>query len=81
MDIAVKKLELIDWLMHLKDEAKLERLLDFKAEMEEGIVAYSAVGVPMDINQYKAKLEKGSNDIKNGNYMTDDELANDMKNW
>lgn len=81
MDVAVKKLELIDWLMHLKDEAKLEKLLDFKAEMEEGIVAYNAVGEPMDINQYKAKLEKGSNDIKNGNYMTDDELANDMKNW
>jgi predicted transcriptional regulator len=81
MDVAVKKLELIDWLMHLKDEAKLERLLNIKAEMDESIVAYNAVGEPMDINQYKAKIEKGVQDWKEGRFMSGDDLAKEIKNW
>jgi hypothetical protein len=81
MDVAVKKLELIDWLMHLKDEAKLERLLNIKAEMDEGIVAYNAVGEPMDINQYKTKIDKGVQDWKEGRFMSGDDLAKEVKNW
>jgi predicted transcriptional regulator len=45
------------------------------------IVAYAAGGTPLDINNYKAKLEKGSADIKQGKYLTDDELLEEMKNW
>lgn len=81
MDVAVKKLELIDWLMHLKDESKLERLLTFKEEMEDGIVAYNAVGEPMDINQYKAKIDRGMKDYEEGRFMSGDDLANEIKNW
>ena len=81
MDIAVKKLELIDWLMHLKDEAKLEKLLSFKEEMEDGIVAYDAVGEPMNIDQYKAKIDRGVKDFEEGRYMSGDELAKEIKNW
>lgn len=81
MDVAVKKLELIDWLMHLKDESKLERLLTFKEEMEDGIIAYNAVGEPMDINQYKAKIDRGMKDYKEGRYMSGDDLVNEIKNW
>lgn len=81
MDVAVKKLELIDWLMHLKDESKLERLLTFKEEMEDGIVAYNAVGEPMDINQYKAKIDRGMKDYEEGCYMSGGDLANEIKNW
>ena len=81
MDVAVKKLELIDWLMHLKDESKLERLLTFKEEMEDGIVAYNAVGEPMDINQYKTKIDRGMKDYEEGRYMSGDDLANEIKNW
>ena len=81
MDVAVKKLELIDWLMHLKDESKLEKLLTFKEEMEDGIVAYNAVGEPMDIHQYKTKLDRGVKDREEGRYMTGDDLAKEIKNW
>lgn len=81
MDIAVTKLKLIDWLMHLSDEAKLEKLLTVKAEMDDEVVAYNAVGEPMNINEYKAKLDKGMKDIEEGRYMSDDDLANEMKSW
>lgn len=81
MDIAVTKLKLIDWLMHLSDEAQLEKLLIVKAEMDEGIVAYNSLGEPMNINQYKTKLDRGMKDIEEGRYMSEDDLANDMKLW
>ena len=81
MDIAVTKLELLDWVMHLKDEAKVVKLLAFKADLERDAVAYTALGEPLNIDQYKAKADKGLTDIKEGRYMTDDELFNDMKSW
>lgn len=83
MDIAVTKLELLDWVMHLSNESTFEKLLALKAEIseEEDIVAYSALGEPLDVNKYKAKADKGLNDIKEGNFMTDDELRDEMKSW
>ncbi|KGO91435.1 hypothetical protein [Flavobacterium subsaxonicum] len=81
MDIAVTKLEILDWIMHLRDQAKVEKVLALKAEMENEIVAYNAVGEPLNINEYKAKADKGLKDIEEGRYMTDDELFNDMKSW
>ena len=81
MDIAVTKLELIDWLMHLKDKAKLEKLLALKAELENGIVAYSTVGEPMDINQYKAHVNEGLEDMKQGRTTSHDDFLDEVKSW
>lgn len=91
MDIAVKKLELLDWVMHLSDNAMFEKLLALKEESEEiayygnesddEIVGYTVLGEPLNIEQYKAKADKGAKDIEEGRYMTDEELLDDMKSW
>lgn len=81
MDIAAKKLELLDWIMHLRDNAMFEKLLALKAESEEKIVAYTVKGEPLTLEQYKAKIDKGMRDIEEGRYMTHEELLKDMETW
>ena len=81
MDIAVRKRELIDWLTLLKDEAKLEKLFAFKAELEDGIIAYSAMGEPLNIDQYKAHVNEGLQDIKAGRVTAHDDFIEEVKSW
>lgn len=45
------------------------------------IVAYDATGQPLTLEEYKAKIERGVEDLKNGRYMTAEELAIDMQSW
>ena len=83
MDIAVTKLELLDWVMHLSNKATFEKLLALKEETTEDkvIVAYSSLGEPLNVNEYKAHINEGMKDIREGNFMTDDELRDEMKSW
>lgn len=81
MDIAVTKLKLIDWLMNLSDEAKLEKLLSVKAEMDDDIVAYNAVGEPMNINAYRAQAEEGLKDMEEERVTSHDDFINEAKSW
>ena len=81
MDIAVTKLELLDWVMHLRDEAKVEKLLALKATLENEIVAYSAGGEPLNMDQYNAQIDKGIQDMKEGRITSQEDLFNEMQNW
>lgn len=81
MDIAVKKLELLDWVMHLNDDAMFEKLLALKQEDENKIVAFTASGEPLTLEQYKAKADKGMRDIEEGRYMTHEELLKEIETW
>ena len=81
MDIAVRKRELIDWLTLLKDEAKLEKLFAFKAELEDGIIAYSAMGEALNIEHYNAEIDKGVQDIKAGRVISQEDLFKKMQSW
>lgn len=81
MDIAIRKRELMDWLTLLKDEAKLEKLFAFKATLEDEIIAYNAVGEPLNIEQYNAEIDKGLQDMKEGRVISQEELFKKMQNW
>lgn len=81
MDIAVTKLEILDWIMHLRDEAKVEKVLALKAEMENEIVAYNAVGEPLNNNEYKAHVNEGLEDMRNGRVISHDDFLDDVNNW
>lgn len=79
---AAKRLEVLDWVMHLNDETLFNKVLAIKENFfENDIVAYTVLGEPLNIEQYKAKADKGIKDIEEGRYMTDDELFEDMKSW
>jgi predicted transcriptional regulator len=79
MDIAVKKLELLDWVMHLRDNAMFEKLLALKAESENGTVAYSSVGEPLNANAYRAHVNEGLQDMKEGHITSHDDFVDEVK--
>jgi predicted transcriptional regulator len=80
-----ERLEMLDWLIHLKDTAIIEKLRELKAGTkpypQDETVGYTVLGEPLTREQYYTKLERGEKDIDEGRYMTDRELQNDMKNW
>jgi hypothetical protein len=45
MNIAAKKLDLINWLLHSTDESKLNEFLALKAVLDKEVVGYSSVKV------------------------------------
>ena len=82
MDIAVTKLELLDWVMHLSNKATFEKLLALKAETSDtDIVAYTALGEPLNVNEYKAHVRQGLTDVKEGRVTSHDDFLNEVKSW
>lgn len=82
MDIALKKLELLDWIMHLEDTAMFKRLIAMKEETEEDhIVAYSSAGEPLDSNAYGLHVEEGLKDAKEGRVTPHEDFLNEAKSW
>jgi hypothetical protein len=73
MDIASKKLELMDCVLRL-DEAGLTALINLKNEIDGNIVAHDGNGNPLTLEQYRAKADRGLKDCEEGRFMTDDEL-------
>ena len=82
MDIAVTKLKLLDLVMHLNDEAKVAKLIDIIVGMENNdVVAYTALGEPLNIDQYKAHVKEGLKDIEEGRVTSHDDLLEEIKSW
>jgi len=83
MDIAVTKLELLDWVMHLSNKATFEKLLALKEETSEDevIVAYSSLGEPLNVNEYKAHINEGLQDVKEGRITSHDDFLDEVKSW
>jgi len=80
MDIASKKLELIEWVLH-QDEAGLNAILNLKKDLEKEVVAYDANGNALTLEQYKLKADRGLLDFNEGRFMSEDDLLKEMKNW
>lgn len=80
---AAKKLEVLDWVMHLNDEAVFNKLLAIKDNVydNDDVVAYSTVGEPLKIEQYKAHAEEGLKDIEAGRVTSHKDFLQEIKGW
>ncbi len=79
MKIQERKYNVIQKLMSLDAEIlldKIEKILD-----EEMIVAYAVEGQPLTLEAYNKRLEKGEEQIKNGNFITQEDLERESENW
>jgi len=81
MNIAVEKLRLLDLVMHLNDEAKVVKLIDIIVGMENDVVGYTALGEPLNIDQYKAHVKEGLEDIEEGRVTSHDDFLDEVKSW
>jgi len=82
---AAKKLELLDWVLNLQNDSMLQKLWALKDEAntypQDEIVGYTALGEPMNIAMYRARLEQGKKDYEEGRYTSHEDFLKEIDNW
>ncbi|MBI3218404.1 MAG: hypothetical protein HYZ44_02725 [Bacteroidetes bacterium] len=73
MNMAVKKVELIEWLVQLQDENMLNRIELLKQGAVEG---YYKSRMPKNELELKKKLEESERDIEEGRTYSQQEVEN-----
>lgn len=81
MDIASKKLELVEWLLHINDEAKLKKVIALKSVLEKEVVANTISGYPIDREEYIQMVKEADERISSGKYTTMEDLEREIENW
>jgi glucosamine 6-phosphate synthetase-like amidotransferase/phosphosugar isomerase protein len=81
MDLAAKKSELLDWLLHLKDESKLKKIIAFKSIIDNEVVAHTVSGYPIDKQEYVNMVKEADERISSGKYTTMEDLEKEIENW
>lgn len=81
MDIAAKKLELLDWLLHIKDESKLKKIIALKSVLDSEVVAHTISGYPVDKAEYINMVKEADERISSGKFTTIEDLEKEIENW
>ncbi len=71
MDLALKKIELIEWLSRLQDEKLIQRIKALKKGSAED--AYK-IRMPKTMNDLQEKLDRSEEDIKSGRIHSHEEV-------
>ncbi|HCZ35011.1 MAG TPA: hypothetical protein DHV26_03705 [Cytophagales bacterium] len=76
MDIAVKKIELIEWLTRLQDEKLIKKI---EALKKDSVTDHYEQRTPKDLQQLTQKLKQSEQDILSGNVHSQDSVENYFK--
>jgi hypothetical protein len=76
MDIAVKKIELIEWLTRLQDEKLIQRI---EALKKDSTTDHYEQRMPKDFQKLAQKLKQSEQDILSGNVHSQDSVENYFK--
>ncbi len=79
MDIAARKLELIDWLLEIKDESTLEKIIALKSVLDNEVVAHTISSYSVDKVEYINRIKEADEKILLGKYATIEDL--EIKNY
>ncbi len=79
MSIAVKKIELIEWLAQIKDSAVIKKVEVFKKQSIKE--SYEASLMPMSQKAYKAMLDQSNENYKHGRVISQKSLEKESENW
>lgn len=81
MDIAAKKIELMDWLLHINEETKLKKIMALKIVLDKEAVVDTISGYPVDKEEYINMVKEADERITSGNYTTIEDLEKEIENW
>jgi hypothetical protein len=81
MNIAAKKIELMDWLLHIDDEIKLKKIIALKSVLDKAIVAHTISGYPIDKEEYITMIKEADERISSGKFTTMEDLEKEIENW
>jgi len=79
MNIAVRKVEIIEWLIQLKDEHLISKLEHLRQKSIKE--SYEARLKPMSTKAYKKMIEQSEKDFKQGRITTQEELQKEAESW
>lgn len=78
MDIQATKLQLIQRILA---ENEADKLNEVSKILEEPTVAYTIDGSPLNRREVDELLKKSEEDIENGNFLTQEEVEKQSKEW
>ncbi|MGO4905973.1 hypothetical protein [Flavobacterium sp. W20_MBD1_R3] len=79
--LAAKKIELMDWLLHINDESKLKKIIAPKAVLDQEVVAHTISGYPVDKEEYVTMVKEADERISSGKYTTNEDLEKEIERW
>ena len=79
MDVAIKKVELIEWLARVQDKAVIKKIESLKNQSIKE--SYEAKLKPMSSKAYKAMLEKSEEDYRQGRVISQAALEKESESW
>ena len=79
MNLAVKKVELIEWLTQIQDSTVIKKVEGLKKQSIKK--SYEASLKPMTQKAYKAMLDRSEEDYKNGRVISQKSLEKESENW
>ena len=79
MDIAVKKVELIEWLAKVNDKKMIKKVESLKNQSIKE--SYEAKLKPMTPKAYKTMLEASEKDYKQGRVVSQKALEKESEGW
>ena len=79
MDLAAKKVELIEWLARIEDRSLLEKIEDLKKKTFTE--SYESQMKPMTSKQYKSLLDQSEEDYKSGRVTSQGDLEKESDDW
>lgn len=78
MDLQTRKLNLISYLAQLQDENFIEKIEKFISRKQQ---AENIDFKSFTVDELISRVTKSENDLKNGNYKTQDQLDELSTNW
>ena len=79
MDVAAKKVELIEWLARLQDKELLEQVDNLRKK--SATEAYQSKLKPMSSWEYKSMLEDAEDDYNKGKVTSQEGLERESSDW
>jgi hypothetical protein len=79
MNIAVRKVEIIEWQAQLKDEQLIDKVEKLKKQSIK--MAYESRLKPLSAKAYKAMLEQAENDYQEGRVVSQESLEKESEAW
>ena len=79
MSLQAVKIDVMQKLLSVSTEALLEKIN--KILDKEMVVAYTVEGKPLTQKAYNKRLQRAEQQIRSGNYITQEELEKESENW
>ena len=79
MNLAVKKIEIIEWLAQLKDEQMIYKVEELRKQSIKN--AYESRLKPMSSKTFKAMLDESENDYKTGHVISQEGIEKESEAW